>query len=77
MAKFVKFFGNAHINSKNVALYDNGSVRLENVINGRQIAAKRFDSTEAAEEWFDGLSEDGNTQKLLFAIDELAGVDAE
>ena len=72
MSKFIKFLGRAHINSMNVALYESGTVRAENVVTNRSIGAMSFDSVEAAEDWFDGLSQtDDNTTKTVLAIDAL------
>ena len=70
MSKFVKFLGKAHIHSLNLALYNTGAVRVENVINGKCLAARQFADTEAATEWFDSFSGD-NTARTVTAIDTL------
>ena len=52
---FVKFLGSAHLNYTNISLYSSGSVRVENVVNGKCLAVKQFPSVESAEEWFDSF----------------------
>lgn len=69
---FVKFLGSAHLNFTNIALYSSGSVRVENVVNGKSLAAKQFASVEAAEEWFDSF--DGNNTTRLHAAMQSMGV---
>jgi hypothetical protein len=73
MSKFVQFLGNAHINGLNLALYDNGSVRLERVGTDACHVIRKFSSAEAAKSWF-GSFPGKNLQKMLAAIDELRGV---
>jgi len=70
MSKFVKFLGRAHINFVNVALYETGAVRAENVVNGKSLGGKSFPSAEAAEEWFDAFKGD-NTARTAQAIENL------
>jgi len=64
---FVKFLGSSHIKFTNIALYSSGAVRVENVVNGKCLAAKQFESTDAAEEWFDSFY-GNNTQRMLTAM---------
>lgn len=69
---FVKFLGSAHLNYTNIALYSSGSVRVENVVNGKCLAVKRFPSVESAEEWFDSF--DGKNMDRLNAAMQSMGV---
>ena len=53
--KFIKYLSNAHLNYMNIAVYENGSkikARVENVVNGKSIGAREFDSMEQLESWF-------------------------
>ena len=73
MAKFVKYFGKAHLNSMNVVLYENknaASVRAENVINSKAIGGMSFDSIEEAEEWWESIP-GTSAGKLMNAIEML------
>ena len=66
-AKFVKYLGKAHINSINIALYDNGTVCAENVVNNKTLGTKKFVDTEDAQGWFDNLGSD-NTARTANGI---------
>lgn len=70
MSKFVKFLGKAHINTLNIALYSGGAIRVENVINGKCLAARQFEDVEAASGWFDSFPGD-NTSRTIAAIADL------
>lgn len=73
MAKFIKYFGKAHLEYMNVAAYeseDGASVRAENVVNGKSVGARTFRSVEEAEDWWDSLPGSG-AGKLANAIDSL------
>jgi len=69
-SRFVTYLGRAHINSLNLALYTSGAVRVENVVNGKCVAARQFESTDAAQEWFDGF-DGNNTARTVSAIADL------
>ena len=71
MSKFVKFFGSAHLNGRNVAAYENeDGVKLiaENIVTGEGFGSVQFDSYEDAEEWFDGLPGSNNASRLISAL---------
>jgi hypothetical protein len=74
MSKFVKYLGEAHINQMNIALYDSGSIRVENVVNQKSIGARAFDSVADAEEWFESIGET-NTERTWACIQSLKHAD--
>ena len=74
MKKFIEFFGSAHLNSMNVAVYENAdgcSLVVENVATDKEFGEKQFDSYEAAEDWFSELDGSNNLSRLASAIEEL------
>jgi hypothetical protein len=74
MKKFIEFFGSAHWNNQNVAAYKtaNGAVlKAENVVTGRVLGARMFDSYDAAEDWFSNLPGANNLSRLDSAIGAL------
>lgn len=68
MGTFVKYLSRSSINRMNLALYAGGTVRLENVVNGESVAAKRFTSTDAAQDWYNKLPGDVDSEKLTAAM---------
>ena len=75
MSKFINFFGSAHLNSKNVAAYENeDGVKLiaENIVTGKELGSMQFDSYEDAEEWFDDLLGSNNVSRLASALEALS-----
>lgn len=75
MSKFVKFLGTAHINALNLALYEGGGVRVENVASGgkKALGVKKFGSVEAAEDWFHDLApQHDNMTRLTRGISQIA-----
>jgi len=66
-AKFVKYLGKAHINSINIALYDNGTVCAENVVSNKTLGTKKFVDVDDAQGWFDNLGSD-NTARTANGI---------
>jgi hypothetical protein len=68
MSKFVKYLSRCSINGMNLALYSGGAVRLENVVNGKSVAAKHFTSADAAQDWYDELPGDVDSEKLTAAM---------
>ena len=74
MKKFIGFFGSAHLNSMNVAAYENANGCLlvaENVVTDKEFGKKQFESHEAAEAWFSELDGSNNLSRLNSAIQEL------
>jgi len=66
-SSFVEYLGSAHLGYTNIALYNTGAVRVENVVNGKCLSVKKFQTVEDAREWFDAF--DGrNTERLAAAI---------
>lgn len=57
MSKFIKYLGEAHINQMNVALYEGGALRVENVVNQKSIGARSFGSAAEAEAWFESIGD--------------------
>lgn len=74
MAKFIKYLGEAHINEMNVALYDSGSLRVENVVNNKSIGARQFESVSAAEDWFESIG-DTNAERTWACIKSIKRAD--
>lgn len=74
MAKFIKYLGEAHINAMNVALYDSGSLRVENVVNNKSVYARKFESVSAAEQWFESIG-DTNAQRTWACIQSMKTAD--
>jgi hypothetical protein len=72
-SKFVKYLGTAHINNLNIALYDSGAVRVEQVVNDKSLGAKQFQNTEEAEGWFESFNGD-NMSRLTQAISSLTSI---
>jgi hypothetical protein len=70
MRKFLKYLGSAHVNYMNLALYESGSVRVENVVNNHTMGIRKFESVEAAEAWFESLGEK-NLDRTVAAIENL------
>ncbi len=66
-SQFIEFLGSAHLGYMNLALYTSGAVRAENVVNGKCVAVKKFESVEAAKEWFDAF-EGRNIERLASAM---------
>ena len=66
-SKFVEFLGSSHVRYLNAALYESGAVRIEHVVNGKCLAVKKFESVEAAKNWFDAF-EGRNTDRLVAAM---------
>lgn len=76
MKNFIKFFGSAHLNSMNVAVYENEIgflLVVENVESGKEFGELQFDSYEAAENWFSNLPGVNNLSRLDSAIDVILG----
>ncbi len=74
MARFIKYLGAAHINHMNVALYDTGSLRVENVVNQKSIGARKFESVSAASDWFESIG-DTNAERTLACIRSIKRAD--
>ena len=73
MTTFIKYLSRAHLNNMNIAAYESAqgvSVRAENVINGKSIGARKFDSPELMETWWDNVAGHG-PGKLANAIESL------
>lgn len=72
--KFIKYLGSAHINFKNVAVYQNGSkikARVEHVVNGKSIGARDFDSLDALDAWVESIPGSG-AGRLVNVMEEIA-----
>ncbi len=73
MEKFVKYLSKSHLNRTNVALYttEQGAIaKAEIVANGTVLGQRKFDSVEAATEWYDALPGNRDGQ-LANAIESL------
>jgi len=70
MTKFVKYLSVDHLNKMNIALYEGGDVRAENVTNDKAFGARTFASEAAAEAWFESLGTQ-DTERVMAAISSL------
>lgn len=72
MQKFIEFFGLAHFNSMNIAAYENANgclLIVENVVTGKELGTRQFDSYQAAKDWFFNLDGSNNLSRLSSAIE--------
>lgn len=73
MTKFVKFLSASHLNGMNVALYQTkagAKAVVEDLSSSKTLGSRKFDSVEAATEWFDAI-QGNDAGKLANAISEL------
>lgn len=70
-AMFVKFISNAHLNGYNCSVYTDGTVRAENLQAQKTVGHTRFESAEAAQEWFDSLPGVNQISRLAVALENI------
>lgn len=69
--KFVKFLSEAHLNDLNIAVYDDGTARIENVRTGKAlpVAPWKFVDVEDAVAWFKARPGANDISKLATALE--------
>lgn len=72
--KFIKYLSSSHLRHMNIAIYENGSkikARVENVVNGKSVGARDFESLDHLDSWIESLPGSG-LGRIANAMDDIA-----